>query len=621
MRTFFHPALTRGAYTGVMLSRPGSVKSEKSEKRRMDLKRDLESLRKLFRFVRPYRTALILSVLAAGISSGLTLVFPQVIGQLINGSLLKTKDTAPLDQAALLLFGVFAVQAVFNFFRTLLSARAGEGVVADLRSALFSHIMNLPLRFFENRRTGEITSRLTSDVTVVQGLVSADLNQLITQVFILLGGVIILFVQNAQLTLVMLSVVPLVVLGGAFFGRGLRKLSTDFQDKLADANAAAEEAISGIRVVQSFTAEPLEAARYNKAMKASFDSAMQRARVRSWFVSILILATFGSLSLVLWYGGRQVIGGTLSAGSLVNFLIPTLMIAGAIGALAGLVSRFTEAAGATERIFDLLNEKSELEVEHPVPMPHIRGDLRLEGVSFSYGDRGEGQILSDISLQARPGEVIALVGPSGAGKSTLISLIPRFFDPSSGRILLDGQDIRSLELSELRKNIGIVPQETQLFSGTIADNIRYGLPETSDAEVIEAAKAANAHTFISEFPEGYATLVGERGLKLSGGQRQRVAIARALLKNPKILILDEATSSLDNESEALVQEALELLMVGRTTLVIAHRLSTVRGADRIVVLDAGRIVEQGTHETLLAQNGLYKELYELQFRNTKQVSR
>jgi len=603
-----------------MFSRPGqaqSVPSDASGRKRPNLRGDLEQLKKLLSFVRPYWTPLILSIIATAIASGLSLVFPQVIGNLVNGALTVGAGTSSLDQSALLLFGVFLVQAVFNFIRTLTSARAGEGTVADLRSSLFEHIMRLPLRFFESRRTGEITSRLTSDVTVVQGLVSQDLNQLITQVFTLIGGVIILFIKNTSLTLVMLSVVPIVVLGGAFFGRGLRKLSTDFQDKLADANAAAEESIVGIRVVQSFTAEKLEAGRYQKAMRASFDSAMRRARVRAWFVTILILATFSSLSLVLWFGGRQVVSGGLKAGDLIAFLIYTLVVAGAIGALTGLATRFTEAAGATQRIFELFQESSDLATPDARALPPVRGEVTLEHIGFTYGDRGEKNVLEDISFTARPGEVIALVGPSGGGKSTLVSLIPRFYDPSQGRILLDGQNIKDLDLEKLRENIGLVPQETQLFSGTVRDNIRYGRPEASDAEVEDAAKAANALEFIAGFPAGLDTVVGERGLKLSGGQRQRIAIARALLKNPRILILDEATSALDNESEALVQEALELLMVGRTTFVIAHRLSTVRGADRILVLEAGKIVEQGTHEALIAQGGLYRDLYDLQFRRDR----
>ncbi len=611
-----------------MFSRPGQpqASSDSKERKRTDFRADLEQLKKLLSFVRPYWTPLIVSIVATAVASGLSLVFPQVIGNLVNGALTVGAGTSSLDQSALLLFGVFLVQAVFNFIRTLSSARAGEGTVADLRSSLFEHIMRLPLRFFESRRTGEITSRLTSDVTVVQGLVSQDLNQLITQLFTLIGGVIILFIKNTSLTLVMLSVVPIVVLGGAFFGRGLRKLSTDFQDKLADANASAEESIVGIRVVQSFTAEKVEAGRYKKAMRASFDSAMRRARVRAWFVTILILATFSSLSLVLWFGGRQVVAGGLKAGDLIAFLIYTLVVAGAIGALTGLATRFTEAAGATQRIFELFQEGNDLanssltspaRVSSTQALSALRGEVTLEHIHFTYGDRGEKNVLEDISFTARPGEVIALVGPSGGGKSTLVSLIPRFYDPSHGRILLDGQDIRELDLEKLRENIGLVPQETQLFSGTVRDNIRYGRPEAGDAEVEDAAKAANALEFIAGFPLGMDTVVGERGLKLSGGQRQRVAIARALLKNPRILILDEATSALDNESEALVQEALELLMVGRTTFVIAHRLSTIRGADRILVLEAGKIVENGSHETLIAQGGLYRDLYDLQFRRDR----
>lgn len=373
-------------------------------------------------------------------------------------------------------------------------------------------------------------------------------------------------------------------------------------------------------MVQAFTAEPLEARTYADLIGASFKVALRRARIRAIFNPVVFFAMFTAIGIVLWYGGRLVIAGELTPGQLVAFLVYTFSVAGAVGAFSGLFSQFQEALGASSRIFELLDEKSDLpEPANPLKLGSVRGEVRFEQVSFGYGERGV--VLEDVSLAAQPGEVVALVGPSGAGKSTLISLIPRFYDPTAGRILLDGVDIRDLTLYDLRSNIALVPQETQLFSGTVAENIRYGKPGASDAEVIEAAKAANAHEFITSFPDGYATIVGERGIKLSGGQRQRVAIARALLKNPRILILDEATSSLDSESEALVQEALEVLMQGRTTFVIAHRLSTIRSADKIVVLEAGRIVQQGTHQELLAAGGLYKELYELQFREDVELPR
>lgn len=585
-------------------------------------RRDLGQLRRLLAYTRPYRTELIVAIIATLIGSAFGLLFPLVIGRLVDASFLRigSADTTVLDRTVLILIGVFALQAFFSAVQSYLLSRVGEGVVADLRRTVYRHLLTLSPRFFETRKTGEITSRLTSDISTVQGVVSSALVQIFSQTLTLVGTVIILFVTNWRLSLLMLSIVPVVVLAAFYFGRLLRKVSKEFQDRVADANARAEEAIGGIRVVQAFTAEPLEARTYADLIGASFKVALRRARIRAIFNPVVFFAMFTAIGIVLWYGGRLVIAGELTPGQLVAFLVYTFSVAGAVGAFSGLFSQFQEALGASSRIFELLDEKSDLPAPaNPVKLSSVRGEVRFEHVSFGYGERGV--VLEDVSLAAQPGEVVALVGPSGAGKSTLISLIPRFYDPTAGRLLLDGVDIRDLTLYDLRSNIALVPQETQLFSGTVAENIRYGKPDASDAEVIEAAKAANAHEFITSFPDGYATIVGERGIKLSGGQRQRVAIARALLKNPRILILDEATSSLDSESEALVQEALEVLMQGRTTFVIAHRLSTIRSADKIVVLEAGRIVQQGTHQELLAAGGLYKELYELQFREDVELPR
>lgn len=585
-------------------------------------RRDLGQLRRLLAYTRPYRAELSVAIIATLIGSAFGLLFPLVIGRLVDASFLRigSADTTVLDRTVLILIGVFALQAFFSAVQSYLLSRVGEGVVADLRRTVYRHLLTLSPRFFETRKTGEITSRLTSDISTVQGVVSSALVQIFSQTLTLVGTVIILFVTNWRLSLLMLSIVPVVVLAAFYFGRLLRKVSKEFQDRVADANARAEEAIGGIRVVQAFTAEPLEARTYADLIGASFKVALRRARIRAIFNPVVFFAMFTAIGIVLWYGGRLVIAGELTPGQLVAFLVYTFSVAGAVGAFSGLFSQFQEALGASSRIFELLDEKSDLpEPANPLKLGSVRGEVRFEHVSFGYGERGV--VLEDVSLAAQPGEVVALVGPSGAGKSTLISLIPRFYDPTAGRILLDGVDIRDLTLYDLRSNIALVPQETQLFSGTVAENIRYGKPGASDAEVIEAAKAANAHEFITSFPDGYATIVGERGIKLSGGQRQRVAIARALLKNPRILILDEATSSLDSESEALVQEALEVLMQGRTTFVIAHRLSTIRSADKIVVLEAGRIVQQGTHQELLAAGGLYKELYELQFREDVELPR
>jgi subfamily B ATP-binding cassette protein MsbA len=519
-----------------------------------------------------------------------------------------------LDVITYLLLAVFVLQAVFNFLRVYLLGLVGEGVVADLRKALFGHLLDLSVPFFDSRKTGEITSRLTADVATVQAAVSQGAAQLVSQGVTLIGASVVLFILNARLTLLMLAVIPPVIVAGALFGRRLRRISSHFQDRIADANADAEEAIAGIRVVKAFAAEDLERRRYGETIDASFRLGRDRAFARALFVPSIILALFAGVALVLWYGGRQVLLGALAPGDLVAFLVLMLFVGGSVGTFTGLYSQLQEAAGASRRIFELLDLPREDTRFRAAPDPaQVRGRVEFENVSFHYGEGTSAPVLDRIELVAEPGEAIALVGPSGAGKSTLISLLPRFYDPTSGRVSVDGRDLRDMDLASLRGLLAMVPQETHLFSGSVAENIRYGRPGADDEAVIEAARAANAHEFIQELPRGYESAVGERGVKLSGGQRQRLAIARALLKDPRILILDEATSSLDSESEALVQAALERLMTGRTSFVIAHRLSTVLRADRIVVLDRGRIVQQGDHASLLAQPGLYRELYRRQF--------
>ena len=585
---------------------------------------DVKQLRRLFSYTRPYRWQLALGVVAVIISSAIQLAFPLLTRDLFNTAFEAIGDgfaRANLDRLTLVLIAIFALQAGFNFIRTYFLGLVGEGVVADLRKALYGHLLGLSVRFFETRKTGEITSRLTSDITTVQGLVSQALAQFIGQSITLVGGALVLFIINLQLTLVMLAIIPAVIVAGAYFGRRLRGISTQFQDSVAAANASAEEAIAGIRVVKSFTAEVQERGRYGDLIDDSYRLARLRALVRAFFVPSIIMAMFTGITVVLWYGGRQVLSGNLQPGDLIAFLFLTLFVAGSVGSFTGLYAQLQEALGASRRIFELLDTGTDLPAPaSPRQLDRVAGRVTFDRVGFSYGDRGEELVLDGVELEANPGEVVALVGPSGAGKSTLVTLIPRFYDPTVGAILLDGIDLRELNTRALRSHIGIVPQETLLFSGPIAENIRYGRPEASDAEVIAAAESANAHPFIQEFPDGYATLVGERGIKLSGGQRQRVAIARALLKDPRILILDEATSSLDSESESLVQAALDRLMQGRTTFVIAHRLSTVLGADRIVVLDRGRIVQSGSHDQLVAAPGLYRELYERQFRATEALA-
>lgn len=568
----------------------------------------MRQVSKLFRFLRPYRSWIIVAFVGVVVAAALGLVFPRIMGGLVDTALGETGTTASLDRIALLLLGVFLVQAGFNYLRIYALSVVGEGVVADVRRAVYDRIVRLPVPFFDGRRTGEITSRLTSDAAVVQATVSSALAQALSQGITLIGGVILLVVLSPILSLAVLSFLPILIIAAAVFGRRLNRISTEFQDELAEANALADESIASIRVIKWFTAEQATTNRYDKAIRSSYSVALRRARLRALFVPFVTFVGFSTLALVLWVGGRLVLTGDMTPGELVSFLLYTLVVAGAIGTFTGLYSQLQEALGASQRIFELLDEPIEIrETTEPITEIAPAGLIEFRLVSFTYPGR-EMEVLSDIDLLVQPGETVALVGPSGAGKSTLTQLIPRFYDSTAGSVVVDGVDVRSQDLESLRSSMAAVPQEVQLFSGTIADNLRLGRPDATLDELVAAAETANADEFIDGFPDGYETLVGERGVQLSGGQRQRVAIARAVLVDPRILILDEATSSLDAESEALVQEALERLMQSRTTIVIAHRLSTVRAADRIVVLAAGAVAEEGTHDELVAAGGLYTEL-------------
>ncbi len=460
-----------------------------------------------------------------------------------------------------------------------------------------------------------MVSRLTNDVSTVRSVVTSDISTALSQVLTFFGALILIIITDWRLTLFMFALIPLVMVIAIVFGRRLRGLSSDVQDQLANATTVLEESIGGVRVVQSFTREPYEIGRFTSSIERTFGLAMKRVRLSSLFGPTISFLGFAAVVSIFWFGGHEVLAGRLTAGQLFMFLVLTLTIAGSIGQFSGLWTGLQEALGATRRLFEILDTTSDIEDKPGAPaLPSLKGAIRFDQVSFAYSDDPGTNILTDISLDVQPGEVLALVGPSGAGKTTLVNLIPRFFDPIQGSISIDGYDLREVELLSLRRQIGIVPQETLLFGGTVRENILYGRLDAGQEELFAAAKAANAHAFIRQLPNGYDTVVGERGVKLSGGQRQRIAIARAILKDPRILLLDEATSSLDSESEGQVQEALERLMQNRTSIVIAHRLSTIQNADRIAVLEDGRLVELGAHTQLIELDGLYARLHRMQFK-------
>ncbi|MCA8829142.1 ABC transporter ATP-binding protein [Hymenobacter pini] len=593
-------------------------------------KENFKQGQRIFRFSLPYRLPFIAGLVLLGLSSASTMIMPKMMGYIINVANHES-HTLPaflprtITGIAILLFVVILLQGLFSFGRIYLFSRVSEFTLRDIRKALYSKLVTLPIPFFEQRRVGEIISRLTSDVVYIQDTFTLTLAEFIRQIVTLIAGVAFIMWESWRLSLFMLATFPPMVLLAFLFGRSIRKLSKQTQDELAKTNVIVEETMQGINSVKAFTSEQHEVNRYATGLNTTVQAALKSSMFRGGFVSFIIVAIFGGIILVIWRGATYVeLPATdprhLPMGDLVSFILYTMFIGASVGGLGEMYGKIQSSLGASERILEILDEESE-----PVHQPRlndaaslqVRGEIDYQHVQFRYPTRPDLAVLKDISFHINAGEKVALVGPSGAGKSTIVQLLMHLYPLSGGSISVDGRNINDLDLTELRQHIGIVPQETLLFGGTIRENILYGRPDALEADIVDAARRANAWQFIQSFPEGLDTVVGERGIKLSGGQRQRIAIARAILKNPAILLLDEATSALDSESEKLVQQAMDELMQNRTSIIIAHRLSTIRKVDKILVIDGGRIVEQGSHEELSNDdNGLYANLLKLQFELT-----
>jgi subfamily B ATP-binding cassette protein MsbA len=571
------------------------------------------TLKQIFALSKPYRLRFYTATIAAILASAVWLTVPLGLRELLD-AVFESGNNELLNWLAIGLFGLFILQAAFSFFGNYHLEWVGERVITDLRKKVYGHLHRLGFKFFAERRLGEITSRLTNDVGSIRTALTDSLPQLLTITFSLIGSVSLMVVLNWRLSMVIFVTVPFVTLATRYFGQKIRHLSKDIQDELADSTAVAEDALGAVRLVKAFVREDYEVGRYKDAVEKLFFTARRKVVLTQFFWSGVGIMFMSTLVIIFWYGGKEVLADRLTAGDLVAFIIYALNISRSISQTSRLYTAVNTAAGASERIFELLEETPEIENNpNAQALNTVKGEVVIEDLWFSY--EGEKNVLKGISFKAEAGKTVALVGPSGAGKTTLLNLLPRFYDPRKGAIYVDGINIQDVKFKSLRNHISIVPQEVHLFGTTIRENIIYGKLDATEEEIIQAAKDANAHEFILETEKGYESMVGEKGVKLSGGQRQRLAIARAILKNPEILLLDEATSSLDSESEAQVQEALTQLMENRTTFVIAHRLSTVQHADHILVMDEGKIVEEGTHLELIGKQGLYSHLYELQFRD------
>lgn len=572
-------------------------------------KSNLKKSLRLFKYIGPHKWKLILGMFFLGLTGVTALLFPKLMGDLIQTADFSTED---INRMGLLLLALFTAQAIFSFFRVVLFVNVTENMLEAVRNDTYNNLIKMPMQFFSSRRVNELNSRVAADITQIQDTFTTGIAEFLRQIIIVVGGIIALFFTSVKLSLLMIATIPVFAIVAVFFGRYIKKLSKQAQDQVAESNTIVGESLQGIANVKAFTNEIFEILRYNSAVEKIKKIAIKGGLARGAFSSFIIFCIFGAIVLLVWYAVKLQNVGELTQAELITFILYTIFVGASIGGLPIQYAQIQKAIGATERVFDLIDETPE-DVQTKSNQNQLQGNLEFKNLEFAYPSRPELKVLKQISLKANQGETLAIVGPSGAGKSTMAALILRFYDPQKGQIKFDGIPASEFSLHELRNQMAIVPQDILLFGGTIKENIAYGNPDASEDEIFEAAKKANAHDFIMSFPKAYDTMVGERGVQLSGGQRQRVAIARAVLKNPVILILDEATSSLDSESEKLVQDALDQLMKNRTSFVIAHRLSTIKNADQILVLEQGEILETGTHQDLVQKDGgLYQKLIQLQ---------
>ena len=572
-------------------------------------KTSIKRASRLFQYIKPFRIEFSFGLFFLLLSTAASLIFPALMGNLVDSA--SDKLVNNINQIAIALLVLFALQAIFSYFRIVLFVNVTEKALAVIRQETYAHLIKLPMNFFSKRRVGELNSRIASDISLLQETFTTDLAEFLRQVLIIIGGIVFLSLTSIKLTLFMLAIIPAMMLAAVFFGRYIKRFSKQVQEKVAESNTIIEETLQGISNVKAFTNEFFEIGRYTKKTNEVMQIAKKGGRYRGAFASFIIFCLFGSIVAVIWYGVLMINSNELSVGELFTFILYSVFIGASVGGMADIYAKLQKAIGATEHLMDILEEEKE-EIYSTFSADAVNGHIKFHNLNFAYPSRPDVQVLNNLNFEVQQGHNIALVGPSGAGKTTLASILFSFYKIEDGQISIDGKNIEEYDLHFLRKQIAIVPQDIILFGGSIKENIAYGKLDASEEEIEEAAKKANALNFINDFPKKMETLVGERGIQLSGGQRQRIAIARALLKNPSILILDEATSALDSESEKLVQEAMDILMKGRTSIVIAHRLSTVKNADCILVLENGQIIEQGTHQELQKNEGLYKQLSDMQ---------